>query len=103
MDKPLLETVTDAEATPVASVIGTETVNVPFSYKAAGVTAIEKLFRTGGAVSATTAAVTCTFFVAVSALYVASARRVPESVQVPTDTAVTLSPERVQTDGVNDA
>ena len=47
----LLEIVTEAEATPVASVIGTEREKVPFSYTAAGVTAIEKLFSAGGAVS----------------------------------------------------
>ena len=64
----LLDTVTVAEATPEASEIGTDTEKVPFSYIAAGVTAIEKLFRTGGAVSAATAAVTCTLLVAVDAL-----------------------------------
>ena len=51
MARVLLETVTETEATPVASVTGTDTEKVPFSYNADGVTAIEELLSAGGAVS----------------------------------------------------
>ena len=59
---------TETEATPVASVTGTETEMIPFSYTAEGVTEIEKLLSAGGAVSTTAAADTKTEVVALAAL-----------------------------------